>query len=106
MDCPQKKFVSFTVHVEAASDQGSSALQRVEMYNFGTGSYETIDTRQASSVDTSFDVPITSNASRFVDAGSGLVKLRIGWKSDNGPRLWSSRIDQLRLINVVPDWNL
>lgn len=105
MDCPQKKLLRYVLRVETNSSLGTAAIQRVEMLNASTGSYETVDLRQSTSTDSSFDIPISTNASRFVNAGSGLIKVRVSWKCDTGPRSWYGRLDEVRLLNVIPDWN-
>jgi len=104
LDSPQKRLLSFELVLETNCTLGNSTLQVVELFNFNTNQFETVDSRPASGTDTSFSVNITSNATRFVNPGSGLLRMRLGWFNNNGPRIWFSSIDQAYLRNVIPDF--
>lgn len=106
MDCPQKKLLFFTLRVEAACTLGPTVTQKVELFNNVSNSWEVVDSRLASNSDVSFDIVLNTNATRFVNAGNGLIKARMGWYIQNGPRVWQSRVDQFELIDVTPDFVL
>jgi hypothetical protein len=71
--------------------------QTIEMYNFDTNAYETVDTRQSTLTDSVAVVAITSNAGRFVSP-TGLMRSRMSYKA-TGPVFaypWRTRIDYIR----------
>jgi hypothetical protein len=71
--------------------------QSIELFNFQTGQYETVDVRLASeNTDAVADVQPGGSPLRFVQTGTGLVRARV--KFIQSPLvseiLWSARIDQ------------
>lgn len=104
LNSPQDRLATFTLKFEASCTLGGSALQRVEMFNFGTGQWEVIDERAATTTDTPWELTVSTNASRFVQDDTGLMRLRANWFVSNGPRIWNARIDRATLVEVVPDW--
>jgi hypothetical protein len=71
--------------------------QTIEMYNFDTDAYETVDTRQSTLTDSVAVVAITSNPGRFVSS-TGLMRSRVSYKA-TGPVFaypWRTKIDYIR----------
>ncbi len=68
---------SLTFVVEAASN-GAPARQRIELFNYQTNSWETVDERDTAPSDRTVSVTIVSNASRFVQPATRAVRARIG----------------------------
>ncbi len=59
----------------------NNIVQEIQLYNFTTGSYETVDTRPASVGDSVVNVVITSNPARFIESGTNRVRARLLWRS-------------------------
>ncbi len=77
--------------------------QTIEFFDFDIGSYQVVDVRMATMSDAIVEVIAEGNMDRYVQAGSGTVRARIGWKV-TGPVLvypWQIRVDQLVWL-VVP----
>ncbi len=55
--------------------------QEIELFNYVSGSFETIDTRLAAVVDTVVTVIPGGDASRFVQAGTGAMQARINYQN-------------------------
>jgi serine protease AprX len=84
---------AFTVHVRAACG-GAPALQRVELYNFRGGFWESVDERAAPRTDEWLTLRFDDDPRRFVEGGTGRVRARIGFH-DRGVTFpgWSGRFD-------------
>jgi hypothetical protein len=96
---PTQTATSFTFRFEASTTgaPAGNVRQTLDMFNFQTNAWEQVDARGASSADAVVEVTITSNASRFIQAGTRLVRSRMSW-FDRGvvaPN-WLVRIDQTR----------
>lgn len=74
---------------------GTPAMQRIELFNFQNSTWETVDERTAPQQDTAVVVTITTNPTRFVQSGTGLVRARIGYH-DRGVTFisWDGRYDR------------
>lgn len=81
--------------VESSLGSGS-ASQSIELFNYTTQQFESMDTRAASTADTVVEVSVTSNASRFVDPITKAVKARFGYRQSGSSSPWSMRIDQIQ----------
>jgi hypothetical protein len=70
--------------------------QSIQLFNFQTNSYETVDTRPATLTDSIVDIDITTNASRFVQPGTNLIRARITYISSGLVLIypWLVGIDQ------------
>jgi hypothetical protein len=70
----------------------------IEMFNFGTDSYDVIDVRTAAAYsDAVTTVDVTSEIDNFVNPDSGAVRIRVGWRQ-SGPLLlipWTVCVDQV-----------
>lgn len=64
--------------VEAAA-QGSTTRQEVALFDFEAGAWVALDSRNASSGDAVTTVRVTSNAGRFIQAGTQTVRTRLTW---------------------------
>lgn len=54
--------------------------QTIELYNFNTNMYETVDQRAATTTDSVVEAVINSSADRFVQAGSNLMRAKVSYK--------------------------
>ena len=99
---PRPQIESFRITLESGAS--SPAVQQwVEAFNFVTNQYETLDTRQATIVDNTIHIDVTTNATRFCSSTGGQMRVRIHHKA-NQPVFsypWNSRFDYVR-VNVVP----
>ncbi len=77
-----------------AGQSGTPVLQRIELFNFQTNQWEMLDERTAPFADTTVTVVVAGNASRFVQAGTRLMRARIGYH-DRGVTFvsWGARYD-------------
>lgn len=77
-----------------AGQSGDPVLQRIELFNFQSGLWETVDERTAPFGDTTVSVVIGTNPARFVQPGTRLVRARIGYH-DRGVTFisWGARYD-------------
>jgi glucose/arabinose dehydrogenase len=73
----------------------ANLTQKVEFYNFVSGQYDTVDTRQATRTDSSIALTVT-DATKYLDPSDRKFRTRLSWKP-SGPVLaypWSARIDR------------
>lgn len=75
----------------------SGLNQQIAVFNYDTGSYETVSNRVASTTDTVVTVDLGSDATRYVEPGSGEVSALVSWKSadPNSSSPWTVFIDQI-----------
>jgi hypothetical protein len=74
---PSPSSLRFEVTAQASS---ANLGQRVELYNFQTGNYDSLDFRNATTTDTTVSVNVTSGASNYVEPGSGRVRAKLSYK--------------------------
>ncbi|MCH8274792.1 MAG: hypothetical protein IH851_08380 [Armatimonadetes bacterium] len=77
--------------------------QRIELFDYSGGQFETVDVRAATTSDVPTVVVITSDPARFIDPATGEVKARVSFK-ESGPILsypWVAKIDQI-LWTIAP----
>ncbi len=75
----------------------SANTQRIELFNFQTGLYESVDLQGAANgTDSTVTVNPSGNILRFVQTGSGLVRARVSYViGDAAESLgWTARVDQ------------
>lgn len=53
--------------------------QKIEMFNWSTGLYEAVDTRSASTADSTVTVSVVTNPGRFV-TGTGAVRVKVSYR--------------------------
>ncbi len=84
-----------TFHVEAATT-GTPSRQRIELFNFQSSTWEQLDERDGPQADTPIDLVITTNPSRFLEPGTGVIRARIGYH-DRGVTFiaWGGRFDRV-----------
>lgn len=85
----------FSFSLEANASFGN-AEQQVSLYNFQNDAYEVLSTRLATTTDDTVHVTVTTNPSRFIQAGTRAIRARVSYKA-LGPSLsfpWSGRIDR------------
>jgi hypothetical protein len=78
---PSQTSTAMTLHVETSTSAtpANQVSQRVQMFNFTTGLYETVDTRAATSGDNSFSITPVGDPSRFIQAGTRAIRARVSW---------------------------
>ncbi len=76
---------------------GGGATQTIELWNWSTQAYETVDTRPATLAYSNAQVTITTNASRFVDPATREVRARVVHSSNlgNTGNRWTMALDQV-----------
>lgn len=95
---PSKLTVRVESHVSAVP--AANIQQKLELFNFSTGLYETVDARASTGTDSLTEVEITSNVSNFVQPGTRLIRARVSWRPA-GPisgGVWEARADQANFI--------
>jgi hypothetical protein len=80
--------------VEAATD-GDPVRQRIEMFNYDSSSWEEVDERAGAPSDGTASAFIAVNPERFIEAGTGEARVRVGFQ-DHGVTFlsWSGRFDR------------
>ena len=89
-------FDDLTFIIETSSNTPNVA-QNIELFNFITQEYELIDSRPLPTMDTSIEIEVSGNASRFTTPGSGMLIARVSFAS-SGPTLffpWQVNVDQI-----------
>jgi photosystem II stability/assembly factor-like uncharacterized protein len=82
--------------IEAHASVGG-LLQSVQLFNYQTNGWETVDTRPATTADSVAEIVVNTNASRFVHPTTLEMQARIAYIA-GGPILvypWQVRIDQI-----------
>ncbi|MEM4409999.1 MAG: VCBS repeat-containing protein, partial [Candidatus Caldarchaeum sp.] len=85
------------IEVEARVNT-TSIQQMIDLYNFATNQWETIDTRNASTTDTLVVVEVTSNIGSYVDPSMRMVRARVRWHAPGLVLIypWEVRVDMVR----------
>lgn len=73
---------------------GNPVQQRISLYNWTSGSWELVDTRNASTALLSATISITTNPARFIDPGTHAVKARVGYYGSSIAPNWNVQFDQ------------
>lgn len=93
---PTETPTSMTFTHEASVFARTEVTQNIEMYDFVLGDWETIDSQPASRfLDVTVEVVPTGDLSRFVEAGTGVVRARSRFVSSNPRQQFSANIDQM-----------
>lgn len=91
---PKATLVKLHFKTELSCSQ-AGLPQSIRLFNFQTGQWETVDTRPTTLGDTVIQVDVDSNASRFVQAGTRLVRAEIDVGTFAGDFIeWSVGVDQ------------
>lgn len=91
------RVITSTTAVPAAA-----VTQVVQMFNFSSSVYETVDTRAATSGDNVIVIRPTGDPSRFIQSGTNLVRMRVRW-FDPGTLFafgWRGQINQVVWVAV------
>ena len=78
-------WLEFTLEARAI---GGSIVQKIELYNYETGSYEEIDERIATSTDSVVEVYVSGDLSRFVDPDTLEMIAYLKWKPSGPLFVW------------------
>ncbi|HVT13900.1 MAG TPA: PQQ-binding-like beta-propeller repeat protein [Fimbriimonadaceae bacterium] len=100
---PVTNLASFSFRVEASASY-TTLDQITEALNVGTGSWERLDTRAATTTDSSVLITVNSNPNRFIDPSTGKIQIRVGWhpRTTLPTASWLAKIDWIRLEGIVP----
>lgn len=91
---PQQTATTLRFRIESHASS-SSISQKIEMYDYVAGAFVTIDTRNLTTTDDLIEAVISTNASRYIQAGTRQTRTRIEFRA-TGPTLgfpWESRVD-------------
>jgi hypothetical protein len=83
-----------------SSGSATTLSRTIEMFNFATGQWVVMDTRAATTTDTTTEIDVTVGASNFVDPVTRAVRSRIHWRAV-GPVFvypWDARTDMVRWV--------
>jgi hypothetical protein len=87
----------FRVEASAAGGPPADVIQSVRMYNLQTETFEVVDTRSATSMDSIVDIALTGDLSRFVNQANGEITAEVRWESPSfgGPPFnWTIDLDE------------
>lgn len=73
------------ITLESSVFARTQVIQTIELFNFSTGGWEQVDSRDAARfIDATITVPVTSGSlQRFVDTGSNAIRARVTYTSTN-----------------------
>lgn len=94
---PQQNASQLRVFVESSASSGSVS-QSIELFDFVANDFVLIDTRNLTTTDNLIELVVTTNPSRFIQAGTRLVRTRVQFRL-TAPTLsnpWESRVDMLK----------
>ncbi|MEZ0326028.1 MAG: YCF48-related protein [Fimbriimonas sp.] len=82
--------------MEASTPLGSVS-QKVEMFNFQTGLFESLGSSQTQITDWAHTYRAYGSLARFVEPGTGKIRARVTWRAPSGsqPAQWTTKLDQL-----------
>lgn len=63
-----------------AQASSSNLGQQIELYNFQTASYDSLDIRNATTTDSTVSVTVSSGAADYVEPGTGRVRAKLSYK--------------------------
>jgi hypothetical protein len=86
---------SLAVVLEGSVLARSPVIQTIELFDFNTGSWELVDSREASRMtDSTVEVEVADNTSRFVEVDTLQMKARIHFQSTTPRQRFASYTDQ------------
>ena len=87
---------SLEFSVEASVFARSTVVQVIELWDFDTGSWEQIDTRNASRfLDSTVTIELSGDVARFVEPGTQAVRSRIKFTSGSQRQRFTANVDQI-----------
>ena len=86
-----------------SSGSSPNLSQRIYLFSYATNSWELLDTRASTTGDSTAEVVVSTNASRFIDPTTRAIKARMEWRTTGAifSYPWSSRVDFVRW-NILP----
>ncbi len=99
---PSSSFSSLTLHLETAVNI-PNVQQKVFLYNFQTNAWDLIDSRSLGQEDSLLEINITSNPSRYINASTREMRLRVHFASTGLVLFfpWTTRLDWL-MVSLNP----
>lgn len=91
---PQQTASTLRFRIESRASS-TSISQTIEMFDYVANAYVSVDTRNLTTTDNLIEVVISTNASRYIQAGTKQTKTRISFRA-TGPTLsypWDSGVD-------------
>jgi hypothetical protein len=91
---PQQTASTLRFRIESHASSASIS-QKIEMYDYVAGAFVTVDTRNLTTTDNLIEAVVSTNASRYIQAGTRQTRTRIEFRA-TGPTLgfpWESRVD-------------
>ncbi len=78
--------------------------QVVEVFDFLTGEFETVDVHLSQTSDLTIEIELAGELSRFVDAATGMLRVRTSWRPIGPIRLspWQVDIDRVNWVVKFP----
>lgn len=99
MVAPEGPVTSLVVGVESSNSHSDTigARQTIELWNWSSGNWESIDTRGTTQGDSLALISITANAIRFINSSDRIVRFRLTHKSNAGSstKRWKMLVDQV-----------
>ena len=92
---------SFEVTFEGSvTMRGDGVTQTVELFDYDAGEWEVVDSRLAKRFDTTVQISLGGDLSRFVEANTRCIEAKISYDANN-PRTFSSNTD-LFIWTILP----
>lgn len=85
------------IKIDVEASCVNAVQQRLRLFNFSTNSWDTVDLRPATFVDSVATYQTTSNVARFIHQTTKEVRVDIRWGSDSVDGLVVGKLDQLRI---------
>ncbi|MEM7453008.1 MAG: sialidase family protein [Planctomycetota bacterium] len=93
---PTENPSTFSFTLESSVFARQSVTQHLEMFNFDSSSWETVDSRNASRLaDSTVTHEATGDLSRFVEPGTMEIETRVRYVSSTARQRFSANIDQM-----------
>ncbi len=86
--------LAFTLEAKMFTTVGT-VQQKIELFNYVTAAYETLDTRLATTTDSAVTVLPSGDPTRFVETGTGAMRARVVYQ--NSLPFWVTRLVNLYL---------
>jgi DNA-binding beta-propeller fold protein YncE len=84
--------------VVVSSVSRSPVLQKLELFDFTTSRWETVDVRAVGTSDQTTVVSLTEDPQRFIEEGTGRILARVGFKRTGVFQPWRAEIDLVRFF--------
>jgi hypothetical protein len=94
---PTREVEMVRVVVESSVSR-SPVLQKLELFDFTTSRWETVDVRAVGTSDQTTVVSLTEDPQRFIEEGTGRILARVGFKRTGVFQPWRAEIDLVRFF--------